>query len=377
MKKFGYLLLSLVVATAVLVSGGQPKPFPPESESAARLQPGPAKVLQYNEIIIDTSRPTPVNGDYAGDSVRRMEGTVWHPATNAHGPYPLIVFSHGFSTTIAAGAYLAEHLASFGYVVVAVNYPLTNWNAPGGPNAKDVVNQPADVSFLIDTLIAQGATQGHVLQDMVDGSRIGVVGTSLGGLTTELVTFHPTMRDPRIGAAISIAGLTAMFSKTFFDHASVPFMMVAGKKDALVSYATNAAPMLDKVAGSQLVTISNGSHIGFSGVASPLRWLDNPDVVACWVIKRNLGEAGAEPWSDLLGSQKQGIDQRSLNIPCKVDPMPNAMNVLRQHMVTSVVVSSFFQSHFAVSAKEREVSRRYLSESMEKELTEVSFRQAR
>jgi hypothetical protein len=184
------------------------------------------------------------------------------------------------------------------------------------------------------------------------------------------------MRDPRIGAAISIAGLSAMLNKTFFDHASVPFMMVAGQKDALVSYATNAAPMLDKVAGSQLVTLANGSHIGFSGLGSPLRWLDNPDVVACWVIKRNLDEAGTEPWSGLLGSQEQGIEQRT-QIPCEVDPLPNAMNALRQHMVTLVVVSSFFQSHFAVSAKAREASLLYLSESMEKELTGVSFRQAR
>jgi predicted dienelactone hydrolase len=119
--------------------------------SPARLQPGLAEVLEYDEVFIDANRPTQVNGDYPGDPVRRMEGTVWHPANNAHGPYPLIVYSHGFSASTAAGAYLAEHLASFGNVVVAVNYPLTNWNAPGGPNVKDVVNQPADVSFLIDT----------------------------------------------------------------------------------------------------------------------------------------------------------------------------------------------------------------------------------
>ena len=53
--------------------------------------------------------------------------------------------------TASGGAYLAEQLASLGYVVVAVDYPLTNGLAPGGPDVKDVVNQLADVSFLIDT----------------------------------------------------------------------------------------------------------------------------------------------------------------------------------------------------------------------------------
>ncbi len=148
--------------------------------------------------------------------MRRLEGTVWYPGASALGPYPLIVFSHGFSASKTTGAYLAEHLTSLGYVVVAVNYPLTNWNAPGGPVAVDVANQPADVSFLIDTLNAQGTTAGHVLQGMIDASRIGVAGISLGGLTTELVSFHPTMGDPRIGAAVSISGLTAMFTKTHF-----------------------------------------------------------------------------------------------------------------------------------------------------------------
>ena len=375
MKKLLFLLLLLVIGVAVLVYGKQPKPFSPQSESARRLQPGPAIVVQYDETFVDTSRSTQANGDYPGDEVRRMEGTLWHPASADDGPYPLIVYSHGFSSSKDGGAYLAKHLASLGYVVISVNYPLTNYNAPGGPNVKDVMNQPADVSFLIDTLLAQSNTPGHKLAGMVDGSRIGVTGISLGGLTTELVTYHPTLRDPRIGAALSIAGPIAIFTKVFFEQVNVPFMMLSGDIDAMVPHASNAAPVLEKIANSQLVTLVNASHTAFAGTASLLRWLNNPDALGCWMVKRNIGNAGAEPWYELIGTEEQGVDRNAVNELCLVDPLPKAMNALRQQMISSVVVSSFFQSHFSASAKERDASRLYLSRSLEKEIPEVRFRQ--
>ena len=124
-----------------------------------------------------------------------------------------------------------EELASHGYVVVAVNYPLTNMGAPGGPNVKDVVNQPGDVSFLIDSLLEQSATSGHSLEGMVDADRIGVTGISLGGLTSTLAAFHPEWADDRIKASLSIAGPTALFTPEFFQHRDVPFLMLAGDID--------------------------------------------------------------------------------------------------------------------------------------------------
>jgi len=373
MKKILLLVLVLAAAGAVLVYGKQAQPFPIESESASRLQPGPQAVHQYDETFIDSSRPTQANGDYPGDSVRRMEGTVWHPASNAPGPYPLIVYSHGYTSFKEGGAYLAQQLASLGYVVVAVNYPLTNINAPGGPTVEDVVNQPGDVSFLIDSLLAQSNTAGHMLEGMVDDTRIGVMGISLGGLTTELVAYHPTMRDPRIAAALSIAGPTSFFTRTFFSHNTVPFMMLSGDIDALVPHASNAAPVLDKIPGSQLVTIANASHTGFSGSAAALRWIDNPDALGCWMVMRNIGDVIGGPLYELLGSEEQGVDYNAVNELCLTDPLPVAMNVLRQHMISSVVVSAFFQSQFSVNAAERDSARLYLSRSMEKELAEVNY----
>ncbi|MEH6584667.1 MAG: hypothetical protein V7754_22255 [Halioglobus sp.] len=380
MKKFMWavlvVVLLLAVSCGVLQSGKQPEPFPAGSRSETQLQPGPLAIHKHEETFIDDSRPTDANGDYAGDPARRMEGVVWHPASDAQAPYPLIVYSHGFTSNRNGGAYLAEQLASLGYVVVAVDYPLTNYDAPGGPNPKDVVNQPGDVSFLIDSLIQQSNTPGHLLEGMVDGSRVGVTGISLGGMTTALVTFHPEMRDPRIGAALSIAGPTAVFKKSFFSHTQVPFLMLAGDIDALVPYETNAAPVINKVAGSQLVTLAGGSHTGFAGPAAPLRWLSNPDALGCMMVKSNIDDSADDPWYELIGSEAQGIDHNAVNELCLMDPLPEAMNVLRQQMITSVVVSSFFQSLFAPDAQQRDKAGTFLSESLAGELSEVSYKKA-
>jgi predicted dienelactone hydrolase len=380
MKKLLWVLAVLAIVLAILGSvlknGRQAELFPTGSESEARIQAGPLQVQQYTTSFIDESRPTNANGDYAGDSVRRFEGSVWHPAGAAEGPFPLVVYSHGFTSSWEGGAYLAEQLASLGYVVVSVSYPLTHMNAPGGPNAIDVVNQAADVSFLIDSLLQQSATTGHTLEGMIDETRIGATGISLGGMTTTLVSFHPEMRDPRIGAALSIAGPTAIFTDTFFSFADVPFLMLAGDIDALVPYPTNALPVITKVRSSQLVTLTGGSHTGFAGPAAPLRWLSNPDVIGCYMVSANIEESTEEPWYERIGTPEQGIDYNTENELCLMDPLPEAMNILRQHMITSVVVSSFFQSIFSPNADERDAASRFLEETMAEELSDVSYSQS-
>jgi dienelactone hydrolase len=367
------VLLVLIVVAVLLGQGKQPQPFAADSQSAHWLQPGPLEVLQFDEVFVDTSRATMAHGDYAGSDERRLAGTVWYPGDSAGGPWPLVVYSHGFSSTRKGGVYLAEQLASLGYVVVAVDYPLTHFSAPDRPYVRDVVNQPADISFLIDTLVARSAAADDPLYGMVDADRIGVTGISLGGMTSTLVAYHPDMADLRIGAALSIAGPTAQFAGAFFTHRELPFLMLAGDIDALVPYRSNAAPVLEKVPGSQLVTVRNASHTGFAGPAAPLRYMSNPDALGCSVVEGNIADDMEAPWYDLLGTPEQGIDYSAQNELCLVDPLPPAMNVLRQHMITSVVVSSFFQSQFAPDSDARLAAQLFLSEVLATELGEVSY----
>lgn len=374
MKRLAVLLLALALGScAALNVGSSARPFPAGSESERRLAPGPLAISSSKVNLVDASRPTQANGSYAGDDKRTLKGRVWHPADKLAGPYPLVVYSHGFSSYHKVGRYIAEHLASLGHVVVAVDYPLTKLNAPGGPLVRDVVNQPGDVSFLIDTLLAQSATEGHPLQGMIDGTRIGATGISLGGMTTTLAAFHPQLRDPRIKAALAIAGPMEVFTRQFFTHTDVPFLMLAGDNDAMVPYAGNAARVPALVPGGQLVTVHGGSHTGFADPATRLQWVSNPDALGCFFVKDDVAAEVQEPWDGLFGAAEIGINYEVANGFCQLDPLPKAMNPLRQHMITKVVVGSFFQAHFATEQADREAARRYLSEILASELEDVSY----
>src|SRR5205823_7649068 len=114
---------------------------------------------------------------------------------------------HGFMDSRNGEAYLARHLASHGYLVAAPDFPLSNGAAPGRATVADVPNQPGDLSFIIDQLLAD-ATYGA----SADGDHIGPSGLSLGGLTTLLATFHPRFRDPRILASLPIAPASCMLT---------------------------------------------------------------------------------------------------------------------------------------------------------------------
>ncbi|WP_439105634.1 alpha/beta hydrolase family protein [Congregibacter sp.] len=373
LKVLASLALLLVVLALYLTLSHQPESFPAGSESEARLAAGPWSVASFDESFVDRDRPTQPNGDYPGDDQRLLEGNVWHPFEAEAGPRPLLVFSHGFTSGRRNGTYLAEHLASHGFVVVAVDYPLTSMGAPGGALVEDVINQPGDISFLIDTLLGYSAVSGHALSGKIDAERVGVLGISLGGLTSTLAGFHPEWRDPRIAAVLSIAGPTNFFTRKFFGNVDVPFMMFAGDLDVLVPYASNAAPVLGKKPGAELATVKGGSHTGFSGGTALLRAMDNTDALGCWSVGRYIEADDASQWEGLFGPKELGIDYSAPNELCIVDPLPKAMNVLRQQMIARVVITAFFEQHLAEDDLVSEAAAQFLGSTSLTEIPELDY----
>lgn len=367
----GGTLLVLSALALLLAFGLQPDPFPESSDSAARLAPGSLPVASAEVDLVDRQRPTPANRDYPGAPGRQLRGTVWYP--DSGGPYPLIVHSHGFTSNHRNIAYLARYLASHGYVVVAVDHPLTHMFAPGDPNARDVVNQPGDVSFLIDTLTRAPESVAPALAGRVDGDRIGVMGISLGGLTATLTGYHPQLSDARVGAVLSIAGPTAFFKPEFFRLRSPAFLMLAGAADALVPWASNARPVPEKVPGGLLLTLAGGSHTGFSHGTSLLRWMRNTDAVGCWSVQRNLDLEDDTDWSSLLGGSDIGVDDSAELDICRAERLPDTMHVLRQQMIAKVAVGAFFDSVLQADPGLRREAGRYLREILPRELPEVSY----
>jgi hypothetical protein len=125
-----------------------------------------------------------------------------------------------------------------------------------------------------------------------------------------------------------------------------------------------------------LVTVTGGSHTGFAGPTAPLRWMHNPDALGCYIASRNIDGTEEDEWYDLIGTEAQGIDHTAVNEFCLMDPLPKATNVLRQQMIASVVVSSFFQGVFAPSAEQRKAAQFFLRDTLARELPDVTYQRA-
>jgi len=336
---------------------------PEGAASRARIQSGPREVVQEKIVVVDTSRPTRANGDFPGADSRTLRGRLWRPARRET-PGPLLIYSHGFMSYHREGLYLARFLASHGYTVVAVDYPLTTTFAPGGPLLADVVNQPGDVSFLIDTLLARSAAPADPLHGTIDFNEIAVAGVSLGGLTSTLATFHGIEHDPRIDAAVNIAGPATMLGEAFFMRRSVPYLAVYADADAIVPYEDNVPPLLRNYPATILVTLRNASHTAFAQPAATLlRFMDNPDALGCRAVLDNLGDGLpglVEEVHDALGGAAQGMAlDGAVNI-CAAPLPPRTMRAARQHMFTTLAVHAFLESRFGDTPAARRAARHYL-----------------
>lgn len=367
----GILSTVAVVATALYLAT-MPEQPPQDSASLDWLQSGPYSVGHSELVLVDDSRATDANNEYPGASERSFPTRIWYPE-NATGSHPLILHSHGFLSSRREMSYVAEQLASHGYIVVAADYPLSSGSAPGGANANDVINQPADASFLIDSVLALSG-QNKPFAGQIDTDRIGLMGLSLGGLTTSLSTYHPRLRDRRIKAAISIAGLSAMFTKQFYQSTDIPFLMIAGTADAIVDYASNAAVIPQRVRNSALLTIAGGSHLGFISISDPLfRFMHNPDALGCSAVLGNIDEDPNE-WVYRLGTIEDGV-YVDPDIPgvCAVMPLVKSIHPGRQQMITQIGVLSFFESVFATNADDRAAARNQLMINISADFQEASY----
>ncbi len=372
LKLVAGLLVSLVVIFIAGFIATNPEQPSADSGSARWLEPGPFDVGQTDVVFVDDSRPTDENRGFPGKPNRTFPTTIWYPE-NSDAAHPLIIHSHGIVSSRGEVPYLAEHLASYGYVIAAADYPLTSGSTTGGANAGDVVNQAADVSFLIDSVLALGIDE-RPFAGAVDTRRIGLTGYSLGGLTTSLTTYHPRWREPRIQAAVSIAGLDSAFTARFYETSNVPFLMIAGTADALVDYQSNAAIIPERIANGSLLTIAGGAHLGFAGLAEPaLRLMNNPDTLGCSVVLAVLDET-LDAVFVRLGSAEEGVvvNSNAAGV-CDNLPPPEAAHPGRQQMITQLGVLSFFESVFAQEASAREAAHQQLTVTIAADFAEASF----
>jgi predicted dienelactone hydrolase len=112
------------------------------------------------------------------------------------GPFPLIVLAHGRTGNPNKFTQLTTAWASAGLVVAAPVFPLTS-NQTAFETDGDYVNQPADVSFVIDQLVARSDDSVGPLAGRVDEEHIGVTGSPSVG--------RPSTASRSTAAAVTIA----------------------------------------------------------------------------------------------------------------------------------------------------------------------------
>ena len=161
--------------------------------------PADAAVVQHDYTLVDVSRPTPCTG--VPD--RTLHVSVFVP--DGTGPFPVMLVAPGSGASQRPIARAdAAAFAARGYVGVAVPFPCTN--APGETTldpvvALDIYRQPADVSFVLDELLAKSVTPTDELFGLLDADHIGLTGTSSGGVTG-LLFFNTCCTDTRIDAIV-------------------------------------------------------------------------------------------------------------------------------------------------------------------------------
>jgi predicted dienelactone hydrolase len=125
--------------------------------------------------------------------VAGLEVAAWLPKPDAPGPWPIIIFSHGFHGCSTQSTFLMKALADTGYAVFAPNHqdaacrklrawlkrPAASFQDPRDWSEATYADRAHDLEQLIDTL----SKDPRYRDAPYDWKHLGLVGHSLGGYT--------------------------------------------------------------------------------------------------------------------------------------------------------------------------------------------------
>ncbi len=203
--------------------------------------------------------------------------------------HPLVLFVHGYTCHVSEYADLIAHWVVAGFAVAAPTFPYTN-GAAAKLDVMDLLNQPQDVTAVLDAVLARAAKDGDPLYGRIDPDRIAAGGHSLGGMTT--VGALGKWRDPRLKAGIVLAGSAREVGAEFRgDPAAMLF--IHGMGDQVVTIDQGRAAYDAVPWPKAFLTLPGGTHRNpFMSPADPdftlvatsttdfLRWRLNGDAEA-------------------------------------------------------------------------------------------------
>ncbi|HWF34814.1 MAG TPA: hypothetical protein VG295_05570 [Solirubrobacteraceae bacterium] len=320
MSTFGALLVcGVAVACAIALAGNTSSagshPAAPPPAAASRVEHvtyaahAPFGVGEIVVPYLDTSRtvhfpgrpaqPRPVltviRYPAAGDP-SQVDVRSAPPATS--GPFPLIVFGHGYNVTPAIYSSLLQAWARAGYVVAAPVFPLTNKNAPGGANESDIVNQPRDMSFVITRMVAASALTHGILSRLIDPHAIAVAGQSDGGETALATAYDSYYLDRRVDAAVILSGAELPGAGFYFPKRSPPLLATQGTADVINLPGNTYAFFHAAPAPKFLLRLLKAPHLGpYTDEQPQLAVVERESVAFLDRYLKHLPGATSEMWS--------------------------------------------------------------------------------
>ncbi|MEZ4593594.1 MAG: hypothetical protein R3D55_20985 [Chloroflexota bacterium] len=240
------------------------------------------------------------------------------------GPYPLVVLSPGFAMSASSYGWLAEHLASYGFVVLGVEHD-ERMN-PGTGLWQGVVKRPSEIQSVLAYIDAQ-TQPGGTLAGLVDAETVAVLGHSYGGYTalaaagaridsagftahceTAVREEHPAAwlcdmllphlpemaelagldappeglwpgwGDKRVDAVVALAGDAFFFGAAGLAEIEVPVLAIGGTADHDSPFAWSAQPTYDHVSSPRkaLVALNEAEHMIFTNPCAEVRWFARP-----------------------------------------------------------------------------------------------------
>jgi predicted dienelactone hydrolase len=243
------------------------------------------------------------------------------------GPYPLVIFAHGWNASPYSTVFLCEHLASQGFVVMAIEYADNSGTENMVTWESSLYTRPRDVTWQID-YAATLDTAGGLMEGMIDLDRVAVVGYSMGGETAlaiaggrldlsglnDVCSTYPAFRwmctyidqrelarvtgldevpqgmwpswsDPRVDSIVALSPWVLGLSADSLKEITIPAMVVVGSGDTVVIpefdlYKSLAYDSLGS-ATKAFVVFENGDHLLWHNTCRDWPWLleDNPESI--------------------------------------------------------------------------------------------------
>ena len=191
------------------------------------------------------------------------------PLEGSHGPYPVILFSHGSYGIRWQSTFYTVHLASHGYIVVATDHEQnTVWDLfkegfDGSMTFASSADRLEDMPFILDRMTEFNADGRNFFYRSMDLSRVGVSGHSFGGFTT--VTM-PCI-DSRFKVAVPhspVISLSSIFGCDLKAY-PVPILVMGGTRDRTLPWKDQYCDY-NGMSGPEkyLYELKQGGHFTFS-----------------------------------------------------------------------------------------------------------------